>query len=44
MADKECTGVVMALNKVGAAEFSKEDEAVSSLGESISPSLILWSI
>jgi cone cGMP-specific 3',5'-cyclic phosphodiesterase subunit alpha' len=29
MADKECIGVVMALNKIGAEEFSKADEEVS---------------
>lgn len=29
MADKECLGVAMALNKIGAEEFSKADEEVS---------------
>lgn len=28
MADKECLGVVMALNKIGADAFSAEDEKV----------------
>lgn len=28
MADKECLGVVMALNKIGADKFSAEDEEV----------------
>lgn len=30
VADKECLGVVMALNKIGADKFSPEDEAVRS--------------
>lgn len=28
MADKECLGVVMALNKIGADSFTAEDEKV----------------
>lgn len=28
MADKECLGVVMALNKIGVDHFTPEDEAV----------------
>lgn len=28
MAEKECLGVVVALNKIGADKFSPEDEAV----------------
>lgn len=28
MADKECLGVVMVLNKIGADAFSQEDEKV----------------
>lgn len=29
LADKECLGVVTALNKIGAAHFTPEDEAVT---------------
>lgn len=28
MADKECLGIVMALNKIGGDKFTPEDEAV----------------
>lgn len=28
MAEKECLGVIMALNKIGAEHFTPEDEAV----------------
>lgn len=31
MAEKECLGVVMALNKIGADSFTAEDEKVKTL-------------
>lgn len=35
IADKECLGVVMALNKIGANEFTAEDEKVRFAAEAV---------
>lgn len=44
VADKECLGVVMALNKIGADKFTAEDEMVKFAAPVIHSDLLSWTL
>lgn len=44
LADKECLGVVMALNKIGADAFTAEDEKVRFAAPIIRRDLLSWTL